>query len=747
MESEHWRRIQALYHAVLGQDAGWYQLIGLLGSGGMGHVYKARDTRLDRFVAIKIVSDQFSARFEREARAVAALNHPNVCTLYDIGPNYLVMEFVEGQTLTAHLRDGPLEEDAVLRYGIQIAEALEVAHSKGIVHRDLKPENVLITPDDRVKLMDFGLALMLSPSPPSDSTGTHEPLVTQPGTVLGTFPYMSPEQVRGENAEPTSDIFSLGSLLYEAISGRRAFARPSAAETMAAILTDEPAQLDGQPELDRIIRQCLAKDAKERFQTAREVRAALVHARTGATSQVGSPPIEFDSLAVLPFVNMAGDEDTEYLCEGIAETLINHLSQVSTLRVVARTTAFKYKGEPDAQKVARELRVSALLSGTLVKRGDRLNVQAELIDPRRATQLWGQKYHRKLTDIFVVEEEIAREIVTALRLKLVPGTSERLSRRSTDSVEAYQLCLKGRFFWNRRTREALDRAIACYREAIELEPAYALAYAGLADCYSILGTFAILRPDDVFPRARAAARRALDIDEDLVAARVTLAAVSAWYERDYAVSDREFLQAITTNPQYAEARQWYGVHLCVRGRMDDGIRELQRAQQLDPLSPMMNVQLASGYYFARRYAQATDILRKTLELDGDFGPAHWFLGKAYGQQGAVDRAAAELQMAVDSTGRGTVFLATLGWGLAAAGRIKEAEHVLDELLSRSVQAYVSPICFAFVHVGLGDRLATVERLREALAERSPFAAWIKVDPMFDVLRGDPEFEALLHNLN
>jgi serine/threonine protein kinase len=391
VESERWRRIQALYQAALAQDAhkragyleeacardetlrakvevllqhaeppstfvdlpvsqlsphtvdgppvligtqlGCYQVIGLLGSGGMGHVFKARDPRLGRFVAIKILSDRFSARFEREARAVAALNHPNVCTLYDIGPNYLVMEFVEGMSLAAHLRDGPLEEDMVLRYGIQVAEALAAAHAQGIVHRDLKPENVLITTDDRVKLMDFGLALMLSPSAPSDRTvTTYEAPVTQPGTVLGTFPYMSPEQARGENAEPTSDIFSLGSVLYEAISGRRAFARPSAAETMAAILKDEPAPFDGQLELDRIIRRCLAKDAKQRFQTAREVGAALAHARTGAKPHVGSPPIDFDSLAVLPFVNMAGDEDTEYLCEGIAETLINHLSQVPTLR-------------------------------------------------------------------------------------------------------------------------------------------------------------------------------------------------------------------------------------------------------------------------------------------------------------------------------------------------------------------------------------------------------------------------------
>ncbi len=375
--------------------------------------------------------------------------------------------------------------------------------------------------------------------------------------MLGTFPYMSPEQVRGENAEPTSDIFSLGSLLYEAISGRRVFARPSAVETMAAILKDDPAPLDNRPELDRIIRRCLAKDAQRRFQTAREVAAVLAHIGAGVEPQIQSRPV--DSLAVLPFVNVDGDKDTEYLCEGIAETLINHLSRVSPLRVVARTTAFRYRGELDVRKVARELSVTAVLSGRLIKRGDTLDVQAELVDPSEAAQLWGQKYHRNLTDIFAVEEDIAREIVAALRLKLMPDASERLARRSTDNVEAYQLCLKGRFFWIKRTRESIDRAIGYYRQAIELEPTYALAYAGLADCYHVLGTFAVMRPADVFPRARAAAQRALALDEELVAARVTMASVSAVYERDYTKSDAEFLQAIKTNPQYPEARQWYGL--------------------------------------------------------------------------------------------------------------------------------------------------------------------------------------------
>ena len=496
--------------------------------------------------------------------------------------------------------------------------------------------------------MDFGLAYMTTTrlsEPLDEAATTYGPAVTQPGTVMGTFPYMSPEQVRGENAEPTSDIFSLGSLLYEAISGRRVFARPSAAETMAAILKDDPAPLDSRPELDRIIRRCLAKDAQQRFQTAREVAAALAHAGTGVEPQIRSRPV--DSLAVLPFVNVAGDEDTDYLCEGIAETLINHLSQVSGLRVVARTSAFRYRGEVDVQKAARELRVSAVLSGRLIKRGDTLNVQAELVDPSEAAQLWGQKYHRKLTDIFAVEEDIAREIVAALRLKLMPGTSERLARRSSDNVEAYQLCLRGRFFWAKRTRESVDRAIGCYRKAIELEPTCALAYAGLGDCYNVLGTFAVLRPADVFPRARAAAQRALALDEELVAARVALASVSAWYDRNYAVSDGEFQQAITTNPEYAEARQRYGLHLCVRGRFDEGIHELERAQQLDPLSPMLNVQLGVGLLL--RQTLRTRRRHPTHDARNRQGPSAQLTG--FSEKSMVSRAPSKgpwqnLQMAV-----------------------------------------------------------------------------------------------------
>jgi TolB-like protein len=454
----------------------------------------------------------------------------------------------------------------------------------------------------------------------------------------------------------------------------------------------------------------------------------------------------YESLAVLPFVNAAGDEDTESLCEGIAETLINHFSHTASLRVVARATAFRYKGNEDLQKVAGELGVSAILSGRLVKRGDTLRIQAELIDPLSNTQLWGQRYERQLRDLFAVEEEIARRIAGALQLKFVPRTGEHLARRYTDNLEAYQLCLKGRFFWSKRTRDALERAIGCYRGAIELEPSYALAYSGLADCYHVLGSFLMLPPGDALPRARGAARRALEIDADIVAARVTQASVSAFYDRDYAASDRQFIEAIGANPDYPEARQWYGLNLCARGRFDEGLDQLHRAQQLDALSPMLNAQLASGYYLARRYAEAEDVLRKTLEIEGSFGPAHWFLGKVKSQQRDVGGAVTELQAAVDSTGRGSVFLATLGWALGVFGKIEEAGRVLHELRTRAQREYVSSICFAYVHAGLGDNVSAMARLREAVAERSLFALWIAVDPMFDPLRGDPGFDALVDTL-
>jgi serine/threonine protein kinase/tetratricopeptide (TPR) repeat protein len=739
---------------LTGRRIGPYQLSVRIGAGGMGEVYKARDTRLDRTVAIKVLPSavapdaQAHERFEREARAVAALNHPHICTLHDIGSqdgiDYLVMEFLEGETLATRLQTGALDVARAVEYGTQIASALEAAHHAGLVHRDLKPGNIMLVKSG-AKLLDFGLAKTWEPLAAGGQTiRPTEGGLTTPGVIIGTLEYMAPEQIEGMPVDSRTDIFAFGLVLFEMLTGRKAFPGTSQAGIMAAILKDEPTEIHGQPELNRIVRRCLAKDRAQRFQDAHELGAALAGVRAGTIAGIASAVT--DSLAVLPLANVAGDEDTEYLCEGIVETLINHLSRVSTLRVVARTTAFQYRHERDTQKTARELGVRTLLTGRLVRRGDTLNIQVELIDPYAGTQLWGQKYNRRLTDIFVVEEDVAQEIIRALRLHLVPGTAERLARRQSDNVEAYQLCLKGRFFWNKRTRDALERAIECYRQAIEVEPSYAMAYAGLADCYNVLGTFSMMPPLEAFPRARAAARRALEIDDSLVTARIAEAVVSSTYDRDYDRGERAFLQAIETDPRYPEARQWYGIHLCVRGRFDEGIPQLRCAQQLDALSPMVNTQLASGYYLARQYAQAKDVLRATLDIHGSFGPAHWFLGKVYAHERADDHAIAELQKAVDATGRAPVFLGTLGWALGFAGRTTDAERVLDELRARSAQEYVSPMCFAYVHAGRGEPLIAVEKLREALAERAAFATWIKVEPMFDSLRGDPGFDALLDSL-
>jgi TolB-like protein/Tfp pilus assembly protein PilF len=585
---------------------------------------------------------------------------------------------------------------------------------------------------------------------------------------------MSPEQLSGDRVTAASDIFSLGLVLYRLLTGRHPFATaedphahmrallhallvhtprpphhyrasvpPALGALVLRMLEKDPAARPPAGEISRVLR---APTTLGSVSTERPGGHGAQHHNLAGTRERSPHDQVYESLAVLPFVNAAGDEDTESLCEGIAETLINHFSHTATLRVVARSTAFRYKGNEDVQKVSRELGVSAILSGRLVKRGDTLRIQAELIDPLTNTQLWGQKYDRQLRDLFAVEEEIARRISSALQLKFVPRTGEHLARRYTDNLEAYQLCLKGRFFWSKRTRDALARAIECYRGAIELEPSYALAYSGLADCYHVLGSFLMLPPGDAFPRARGAARRALEIDADIVAARVTQASVSAFYDRDHAASDRQFIEAIGANPDYPEARQWYGLNLCVRGRFDEGLDQLLRAQQLDALSPMLNAQLASGYYMARRYAEAEDVLRKTLEIEGSFGPAHWFLGKVKSQQGDAGGAVAELQAAVDSTGRGSVFLATHGWALGAFGRSEEAERVLQELRTRSQHEYVSSICYAYIHAGLGDNVAAIARLREALSERSFFALWIAVEPMFDPLRGDPGFDALVDTL-
>jgi serine/threonine protein kinase/tetratricopeptide (TPR) repeat protein len=734
-----------------GTRLGPYEISAPLGRGGMGEVYCARDVRLGRDVAVKILPHRLAndsaarTRFEREAMAVAALSHPNIVVIFDLGEErgvrFAVMELLQGETLRERIQRSPCSRVEAAKVGAAIADGLNAAHAKGIIHRDLKPENVFLTADGQVKVLDFGLARIASAVPDGLDNLPTTAMETTPGTILGTFAYMSPEQVRGATSDAASDVFSLGSVLYEITTGRPAFSRPSPAETMAAILDHTPPRISASPELDRLVSRCLAKEARKRpsaSAAASALRQLIEHPTPSRRSHA------VDSIAVLPFVNTGNGEDTDYLCDGITESLINHLSDIHRLRVVPRSTAFRYRGvDIDPGSVAHELNVRVLLTGRVLQRGDTLNVQAELIDAAANSQVWGQKYSRTLSDMCAVEEQIAREIADTLRVKLNRADKTRLAHRATRDGEAYQLYLRGRYLWNRRTRDALGRAIVYFQQAIDRDPAYALAYAGLADCYGVLGTFTFAAPGETFPRAKAAARRAIEIDENLAEAHVTLAMVEMFFDGNRETAEREFRRALALNANYAVAHQWYGMHRCFVADFEHGLAELDYARQLEPLSPMINVQLGVGLCLARRSDEAAHILRNTLAFEPAFWPAHLFLAMVSMQQHDQTHAIAEAELATELSERHPIAVSALGYVLGRTGAVPRAAQLLAELSARAQTEYIDPYHFALVHLALGDETLALQRLQEAVSGQSPYALWRVVDPRLDPLRANVSFTALL----
>jgi TolB-like protein/Tfp pilus assembly protein PilF len=756
-----------------GTRLGPYELIAPLGAGGMGEVYRARDVRLGREVAVKVISASFAgdaealARFEREARAVAALSHPNILALHDYGQDggvaYAVMELLEGETLRDRISAGPLPVRRALEFGLQIAQALTAAHEKGILHRDLKPENVFVSRDGHVKVLDFGLAKAVD-LPGSTSAATDlETLGTEAGVILGTVGYMSPEQLRGEPTGPQSDIFSVGVILYEMVVGKNPFRRDTAVETMVAVLREEtpPLSDSGRPapaELEQIVAHCLEKHAGSRFQSARDLAFALrvldrAGTRSGPQAGEGEREItgarrseagaEEASVAVLPFRNLSADPEAEYFSDGITEEIIGVLSHVAALHVAARTSCFAFKGkDADVRRIGRELGVRTVLEGSVRQSGRRIRIHAQLVDVVTGYQLWSERYDRELEDVFAVQDEIARSIAETLEPRLTGGRAAELPERTTRDVEAYDLYLKGRHFWKpRRMRQAIE----CFEAAVARDPKYADAYTALAESYSVWGFYGGISSWEAYARARAAAERAQELTPDSAAVHLSLGVIEHYYGWDVAREERELRLALDRDPKLSDASFWLTLCLSVTGRASEALEVGRRLVAREPHSADARAALAWGYAGRRRYAEALPDMEAAVRLGPDAAFALWSLGLAQQQTGAVADAVVTLERAVAVTQREHCYeIALLGGALAAGGRTTEARALLAELGAR--REYVPPYDVALLLAALGEREAALSSLERAYEERNALL-WFRIHlPAFDPLRGEPRWIALSEKL-
>jgi len=781
-----------------GSRLGPYEIVSPLGAGGMGEVYRARDPRLGRDVAVKVLPASFSndpdrlRRFEHEARAAGVLNHPNITAVYDIGSAdgapYIVSELLDGETLRSRLATGALSPRKALDYAIQLAHGLAAAHEKGIVHRDLKPENVFVTRDERVKVLDFGLAKLTrdEESPGNRSDIATAAVGTEPGVVMGSLGYMAPEQVRGKPADARSDIFAFGAILYEMLAGCRAFRGDSAADTMSAILKEEPAELSSvvglPPSLVSVVEHCLEKNPDARFRSAHDLAFALRQVvPTTSTSAVGpvepaAPPatsrkrilvvaaagvavllfvagtvllrpfvrssgVRDKSVAVLPFVNMSSDRENEYLSEGITEDLITALSKVSGLRVAARTSSFAFKGKnEDVRTIGAKLGVGAVLEGSVSRAGDRMRIAAQLINTSDGYHLWSETYDRELQDIFAVRSQLAQTVAQALQVTLLSDERKKLDQKPTEDVEAYQLYLKARHAISAFTPDGYEKGNRYLQQALERDPNYAMAHLGMA--YYYVGIVDYLPGSEAMPRARAAAEKALELDPSLAEAHADLGWVIWLGDRDHAMARREFETAVSMQPRLAYAHEMYGWYLVAVGETEKGLSESRRGVELDPLSPETNTVLGFNLYFARRYDDAIRQLRTAIAVNPDYNWAHEFLGRALARKHDWSSAFAELATASRLTGGA---LAEIDAAVARAHADKGEKDKAREVLDRFGKAdtFVPSYHSAVICAGLGDLDRAFQLLAKADAERSFWTGWLAVDPDVDVLKSDPRFADLL----
>jgi serine/threonine protein kinase/TolB-like protein/Tfp pilus assembly protein PilF len=823
-----------------------YRIVAKLGAGGMGEVYRARDTRLDREVAIKILPADFAKdadrikRFEQEARATSALNHPNILTVYDTGTHegapFIVAELLEGEELRAQLEQGTLPLRKVLDYAQQIAAGLAAAHEKGVVHRDLKPENLFVTTDGRVKILDFGLAKLRPPETASghDSESPTQRKVTDPGTVMGTASYMSPEQARGQEVDARSDIFSLGVVLYEMLAGCSPFTGVNGVDIIGAILNQEPLPLrqhspNTPAELQRIVTKALRKDREQRYQHVKDLRIDLrdlkqeleFEAKLKGAQMFGVPPsggsvhlseippeggttnaqpaeastnavaatrttssteiilgeikrhrlgvtfalvalaamaiaawyfllsarsgeVALNSVAVLRFANGSSDQNLDYLSDGLGESLIDRLSQLPQLKVIARGSSFKYRGqEVDPQEVAQALGVRAIVIGRVMQRGDSLTVRAELVDARTKIQMWGETYQRKAADIQAVQEEIVRTISEKLRVRLTGAQEQQLTKRATKNPEAYQLYLNGQFYLAEGGIENRKKALDYFDRAVTLDPNFALAWVGIATIYRLLEAASALDPKEGRPKAKAALMKALALDESLAEMHEELGNTKT-FEWDWAGAEREYQRAIELAPNSGNAHSSYAYYLTVVQRHTEALAEIKRAQEINPLEIMYRIRAGGMLQDARRHDEAVELLRNVIPLVPNHSIARFYLGYSYAAKGLYAEAIAEYQKSISFDSADTGVPCYLGYVLAQSGKPDEARTILKQLLT--TKKYVSPALLAILYIGLGDKEAALAWLQKAYDAHDAQMQYLKVDLHYDSLRSDPRFQELVRKV-
>ena len=773
--------------ALAGQTISHYQILEKLGEGGMGVVYKARDTVLGRLVAVKVLvgaagqTPEKRFRFLQEARAASALNHPNIITIYEIAnsgdADYIIMELVRGDTLHDLIENRRLSLIDSLKYSIQVADALGAAHEAGIVHRDLKPANVMVTPDGLVKILDFGLAKLaesvreaeLEEMEKTQSIRFSMGPQTQEGSIVGTVAYMAPEQAEAKKIDGRADIFSFGAVLYEMISGEKAFQGATGLATLAAVLRDEPRNLntlvpDLPPDVAAIVSKCLRKSAGARYQTMAAVKAdieqvyfAIRSGTASVASSIWKRPVatrQAPSIAVLPFTNMSSDKENEYFSDGLAEEIINALTAISGLRVTARTSAFAFRGkEQDIRGIGETLNVASVLEGSVRKSGNRVRVSVQLIGVADGYQMWSERFDRELIDVFAIQDEISQKVVETLRVRLAEQSSSdaqptaSLIKRPTANFDAYNLYLKGRYELNQMTREGLVNSKRYFEEAIELDPGYAVAYDGLAYAHYTEGFLGFVAPRLSMPLAKTAVRRAIELDESIAEGHATLGVILALYDWDWASAEREFVRSIEINGSSPASRDVYAFYyLRPVGRIDDAIVEVQHALALDPLSVLYRVHLGFLFYLRRDTAHAVDQFKRALEINPRYYLAYGMMGPAFVLDSRFDEAIATYQKAKEMDAASKFVDSLLATAYAAAGRRDEASALLQQVLELASREYVSPVSIAYIYAALGEKDSAFSQLGSAVEDRDPNLLGLKTNPAFDSLRSDPRYGELLASM-